>query len=188
AVKDVVKVLPAKVDKLTNKVEGFESKIDKIEITAPKSDLLPIHNIVADGYSTIKNAVQGQLNDLFAKNRVLVLPEDGVKGFLKIMRKRTMIFTSLAITITVICFFGFRYFYLNSENTRYRNSWYWNYLNQDKKGKEAMDNDLSRFKVDSINSFRTDSIERYRQQQATELRIKELETEADSLKALRKNQ
>jgi hypothetical protein len=188
AVKEVVKVLPAKVDKLTNKVEGFESKIDKIEIMAPKLDLLPIHHIVADGYSTVKNAVHRQLNDLFAKNRVLVMPEDGVKGFLKIMRKRATIFTSLAITITLICFFGFRYFYLNSENMRYRNSWYWNYLKQDKKGKEDMDNDLGRFKVDSIKSFRTDSIERYRQQQATELRIKELETEADSLKALRKKQ
>jgi hypothetical protein len=186
AVKEVVKVLPAKVDKLTNKVDGFENKIDKIEITAPKPDLLSVHHIVADGFSTIKNAVQGQLNDLFTKNRVLVLPEDGGKGFLKIMRKRAMIFISLSITVTLICFFGFRYLYLNSENTRYRNSWYWNYLKQDKKGKEDMDNDLGRFKVDSINSFRTDSIERYRQQQATELRIKELETEADSLKALRK--
>ena len=188
AVKEVVKVLPAKVDKLTNKVEGFENKIDKIEITAPKPDLLPVHHIVADGFSTIKNAVQGQLNGLFTKNRILVLPEDGGKGFLNIMRKRAMILISLAITVTLICFFGFRYLYLNSENTRYRNSWYWNYLKQDKKGKEDMDNDLGRFKVDSINSFRTDSIERYRQQEATELRIKELETEADSLKALRKKQ
>ena len=187
AVKEVVKVLPAKVDKLTNKVEGFENKIDKIEITAPKPDLLPVHHIVADGFSTIKNAVQGQLNDLFTKNRVLVLPEDGGKGFLKIMRKRAMILISLAITATLICFFGFRYWYLNSENTRYRNSWYWNYLKQDKKGKEDMENDLGKFKVDSISSFRADSIERYIQQQATELRIKDLEREADSLKALRKN-
>jgi hypothetical protein len=187
AVKEVVKVLPAKVDKLTNKVEWFENKIDKIEITAPKPDLLPVHHIVADGLSTIKNAVCGQLNDLFVKNRVLVLPEDGGKEFLKIMRKRAMILISLAITVTLICFFGFRYLYLNSENTRYRNSWYWNYLKQDKKGKKDMENDLEKFKVDSISSFRADSIERYRQQQATELRIKDLEREADSLKALRKN-
>jgi hypothetical protein len=187
AVKEVVKVLPAKVDKLTNKVEGFENKIDKIEITAPKPDLLPVHHIVADGFSTIKNAVQGQLHDLFAKNRVLVLPEDGGKGFLKIMRKRAMIFTSLAITVTLICFFGFRYLYLNSENTRYRNSWYWNYLKQDKKGKLNMINDLDSFKVADINSYRTDSIKRYQKGQETELRIKQLEREADSLKAL-KNQ
>jgi hypothetical protein len=187
AVKEVVKVLPAKVDKLTNKVEGFENKIDKIEITAPKPDLLPVHHIVADGFSTIKNAVQGQLHDLFTKNRILVLPEGGGKGFLKIMRKRAMILISLAIIVTLMCFFGFRYLYLNSENTRYRNSWYWNYLKQDKKGKEDMENDLGKFKVDSISSFRADSIERYRQQQATELRIKDLEREADSLKALRKN-
>lgn len=188
AVKEVVKVLPVKVDKLTNKVDGFENKIDKIEITAPKPDLLPVHHIVSDGFSTIKNAVQGQLHDLFTKNRVLVLPEDGGKGFLKIMRKRAMILTGLAITVTLMCFFGFRYWYLNSENTRYRNSWYWNYLKQDKKGKEDMENDLGKFKVDSISSFRADSIERYRQQQATELRIKDLEREADSLKALHKNQ
>jgi hypothetical protein len=187
AVKEVVKVLPAKVDKLTNKVEGFENKIDKIEITAPKPDLLPVHHIVADGFSTINNAVQRQLNDLFTKNRILVLPEDGGKGFLKIMRKRAMILISLAITVMLMCFFGFRYLYLNSENTRYRNSWYWNYLKQDKKGKEDMENDLGKFKVDSISSFRADSIERYRQQQATELRIKDLERETDSLKALRKN-
>jgi len=50
-----------------------------------------------------------------------------------------------------------------------------------------MVDDLDSFKVADINSYRTDSIERYQKGQATELRIKQLETEADSLKVL-KNQ
>jgi hypothetical protein len=50
-----------------------------------------------------------------------------------------------------------------------------------------MVNDLDIFKVSSTNSYRTDSIERYLKGQETELRIKQLEREADSLKAL-KNQ
>jgi hypothetical protein len=188
AIKEAVKVLPTKVDKLTTKVEGFENRLDKIKVEAPKPDLLPVHDIVSDGYSSIKSAVRSQIVDLFNRNRLFVLPENGTKGFIKTMSKRAMILTGLVLTISLIGFIGFRYRYMNIENTRFRNSWYWNYLKQDKKGKEDMDNDLSKFKVDSINSFRTDSIERYLQQQATELRIKDLEREADSLKSLRKNQ
>jgi hypothetical protein len=188
AVKEAVKILPAKVDKLTTKVEGFENKINSIKITAPKPDLFPVHDIVSEGYSSIKGAVKSQLTDLFNRNRVFVLPENGAKGFVKIIGKRIMIFTSLMLTVALICFFGFHYWYLNSENSLYRNSWYWNYLKQDKKGREDMDNDLSKFKVDTVNSFRTDSIERYQKQQATELRIEGLEREADSLKLLWKKQ
>mgnify|MGYP001552056435 FL=1 len=187
AVKEVVKVLPAKVDELNKKVDGFKSKIENIQVTAPAPELLPVHNIVADGFTTIKNAVQRQLNDLFTKNRILVLPEDGGKSFLKIMCKRFMILTGLALTVGIICWLGFRYWYMNSENTRFRNSWYWNYIKQDKIGKQDMVNDLDSFKVADINSYRTDSIERYQKEQETELRIKQLEREADSLKAL-KNQ
>ncbi|HEY5326880.1 MAG TPA: hypothetical protein VIJ27_07760 [Mucilaginibacter sp.] len=186
-VKEVVKILPVKVDELTKKVEGFKSKIDNIQVTAPAPELLPVHKIIADGFTTTKNAIQRQLNDLFTKNRILVLPEDGGKGFLKIMGKRLMILTALALTVGFICWFGFRYWYMNSENTRYRKSWYWNYIKLDKKGRQDMVNDLDSFKVSSINSYRTDSIERYQKGQETELRIKQLEREADSLKAL-KNQ
>jgi hypothetical protein len=186
AVKEVVKVLPSKVDELTKEVNGFESKIDNIQVTAPKPELLPVHNIVAEGFTSVKNAVQKQLSDLFNKNRILVLPEDGGKGILKIMGKRIMLLTGLTITVGLICFLGFRYWYLNSENTRFRQSWYWNYLKQNKKGKQDMVNDLDSFKVASINDYRTDSIERYQKEQVTELRIKQLESEADSLKALRK--
>ncbi len=187
AVKEVVKVLPAKVDELTKKVGGFNSKVDNIEVTAPAPELLPVHNIVAEGFTSIKNSVQRQLTDLFTKNRILVLPEDGGKNFLKIMGKRFMILTGLALTVGIICWFGFRYWYMNNENTRYRNSWYWNYIKQNKIGKQDMVNDLDSFKVANINSYRTDSIERYQKGQVTELRIKQLEREADSLKAL-KNQ
>ena len=185
AVKEVVKVLPTKVDELNKKVDGFKSKIENIQVTAPAPELLPVHNIVADGFTTIKNAVQRQLNDLFTKNRILVLPEDGGKSFLKIMGKRFMILIGLALTVGFICWFGFRYWYMNSENTRFRKSWYWNYIKLDKKGKQDMVNDLDSFKVADINSYRTDSIERYQKGQATELRIKQLEREADSLKALK---
>jgi hypothetical protein len=186
AVKEVVKVLPSKVDELTKEVNGFESKIDNIQVTAPKPELLPVHHIVAEGFTSVKSAVQRQLSDLFNKNRILVLPEDGGKGFLKIIGKRVMILAGLTITVGLICFFGFRYWYMNSENTRFRQSWYWNYLKQDNKGKQDMANDLDSFKVASINSYRVDSIERYQKEQVTELRIKQLEREADSLKALRK--
>ena len=93
----------------------------------------------------------------------------------------------LAVAGGFICWFGFRYWYMNSENTRFRKSWYWNYIKLDKKGKQDMVNDLDSFKVSSINRYRTDSIERYQKGQETELRIKQLESEADSLKAL-KNQ
>jgi len=183
AVKEVVKVLPAKVDELNKKVDGFKSKIENIQITAPAPELLPVHNIVADGFTTIKNTVQRQLNDLFTKNRILVLPEDGGNSFLKIMGKRFIILTGVALSVCIISWFGFRYWYMNSENTRYRNSWYWNYIKLDKKGKQDMVNDLDSFKVADINSYRTDSIERYQKGQETELRIKRLEREADSLKA-----
>ncbi len=186
AVKEVVKILPAKVDELTKKVEGFKSKVDNIQVTTPAPELLPVHNIVADGFATTKNAIQRQLNDLFTKNRILVVPEDGGKSFLKIMGKRFMILTGLALIVGFICWFGFRYWYMNSENTRYRKSWYWNYIKLDKKGKQDMINDLDSFKVADINSYRTDSIERYQKGQETELLIKQLESEADSLKALKK--
>jgi hypothetical protein len=187
AVKEVVKVLPAKVDELNKKVDGFNSKIENIQVTAPAPELLPVHNIVADGFTTIKNLVQRQLNELFTQNRILVLPEDGGKSFLKIMGKRFIILTGLALTVCIISWFSFHYWYINSENTRYHNSWYWNYIKQDKIGKQDMINDLDSFKVADINSYRTDSIERYQKGQETELRIKQLESEADSLKALRKN-
>jgi hypothetical protein len=185
AVKEVVKILPAKVDELNKKVDGFQSKLENIQVTAPAPELLPLHNIVADGFTTIKKVVQWQLNELFTKNRILVLPEDGGKSFLKIMGKRFMILTSVALTVCITCWFGFRYWYMNSENTRYRNSWYWNYIKLDKNGKQDMVNDLDSFKVADINSYRTDSIKRYQKGQETELRIKQLEREADSLKALK---
>jgi hypothetical protein len=102
--------------------------------------------------------------------------------------KRGVIFTVFILTVALICILGFRYWYLNSENSLYRNSWYWNYLKQDKNGREEMDSDLSKFKVDSIKSFRTDSIQRYQKQQARELSILALEREADSLKLLWKKQ
>jgi hypothetical protein len=186
AIKEVVKVLPAKVDELNKKVDGFKSKIENIQVTAPAPELLPIHNIVADGFTTIKNTVQRQLNELFTKNRILVLPEDGGKSFLKIMGKRSMYLTGIAIIACFFSWFGFRYWYMDSESTRFRNAWYWNYIKLDKKSKQDMVNDLDSFKVSSINSYRTDSIERYQKGQETELLIKQLESEADSLKALKK--
>jgi hypothetical protein len=187
AVKEVVKVLPAKVDELNKKVDGFKSKIENIQIIAPTPDLLPVHKIIADGFTTTKKSVQRQLADLFTKNRILVFPEDGGKGFFKIMGKRSMYLTGVAIIACFFSWFGFWYWYMNSENTRFRNAWYWNYIKLDKNGKQDMVNDLDSFKISNINSYRTDSIEMYQKGQETELRIRQLEREADSLKAL-KNQ
>jgi hypothetical protein len=185
AVKEVVKVLPAKVDELTKKVDGFKSKVENIQITAPTPDLLPVHKIIADGFNTTKNSVQRQLNDLFIKNRILVLPEDGGNSFFKIMGKRSMYLTGIAIIACFFSWFGFRYWYMDSENTRFRNAWYWNYIKLNKNGKQEMIKDLDSFKASNINIYRADSIERYQKGQETELRIKQLEREADSLKALK---
>jgi hypothetical protein len=164
-------------------INSFETKYKNIQITAPKPDLLPLYKILSESLTTIKTGVLNHLNDILSKKRILVLPEDGGKSFLKIISKRFIILTGFAL---IVCF-GFRYWYLNSENSHFRKSWYWSYIKRDEKGKLEMINDLDSFKVSAINSYRTDSIERYQKEQATELRIKQLEREADSLKAL-KNQ
>jgi hypothetical protein len=185
AVKEAVKVLPAKVEDLTKKVEGFKNKVDNIRVIGPKPDLELVNTIIAEGFTTVNHTVQEQLAELFTKNRILVLPEDSGKSFLKIMSRRFMILAGFTIVAALASWFGFRYWYLDSENTRFRNYWYWTYIGQDQKGKANMVSELDSFKVSSINGFRTDSIEVFLKKQATEIRIKLLEREADSLRALK---
>ena len=72
---------------------------------------------------------------------------------------------------------------MNSENTRFLNTWYCNYIKQGKKGNQGMVNDLDIIKVADFNNYRKDSVEGYQKGVETELRIIQLERKADSLKA-----
>ena len=67
-----------------------------------------------------RTAVLQVLHELFSKNRILVLPEDAGRGFLKTMAMRSMYLTALAIIVGLIGWFGFRYWHKDSQNSRFR--------------------------------------------------------------------
>lgn len=165
-------------------ISSFEQKYQKIEVTVPAPSILPFSKIAGDGITATRTAVIQVLHELFSKNRIWVLPEDAGKGFLKTMAKRSMYLTALAIVVALVSWFGFRYWYKNSQNSRFRNAWYWNYLMADSTKRHRLQSQLDSLNVSAISEYRTDSIKRYLQAQATELRIRQLEREADSLKAL----
>jgi hypothetical protein len=182
---DQKNALIAEKDNNTQKLIGsFERKYQKIEVTVPAPSTLPLSKIASDGMTATRTAVIQVLHELFSKNRILVLPEDGGLGFLKTMAKRSMYLTALAIVVGLVSWFGFRYWYKDSQNSRYRTAWYWNYLVADTTKRLKLQSQLDSLNVSAINSYRTDSIARYLEIQTTELRIKQLEREADSLKAL----
>lgn len=177
--------LVAEKDKQTQKlISSFEQKYQKIEVSVPAPSTLPISKIASEGMENIKIAVMQLLNAAFTKNRILVLPEDGGKGFLGVMAKRSMYLTAIAIVIGLVSWFGFRYWYRDSQNSRYRTAWYWNYFIADSVKKQKLQNQLDSLNIPAVKSFRTDSIERYEETLATSLRIKQLERETDSLKTL----
>ncbi|SDF84847.1 hypothetical protein SAMN05216464_1481 [Mucilaginibacter pineti] len=177
--------LIAENDKQTQKlISSFEQKYQKIEVTVPAPSTLPLSKIASDGMTATRTAVLQVLHELFSKNRILVLPEDAGKGFLKTMAKRGMYLTALAIIVGLVSWFGFHNWYKDSQNSRFRKAWYWNYLVADSTKKQRLQNQLDSLDVPAINEYRTDSIERYLKIRATELRITQLEREADSLKAL----
>ncbi|EHQ26905.1 hypothetical protein [Mucilaginibacter paludis] len=173
-------------DKETKKlISSFEDKYKKIEVTVPPPSTLSISNIASEGMNATRSAVIQVLREAFSKNRILVLPEDAGKGFLKIMAKRGMYLSALAIVVGLVSWFGFRYWYKDSQNSRFRKAWYWNYLVADSIKKQKLQNQLDSLNVTAINQYRTDSIARYLERQTTELRIKQLESEADSLRKMR---
>ena len=179
--------LIAAKDQQTQKlISSFEQKYQKIEVTVPTSSTLPISRIANEGMENIKTSVLQLLNSAFNKNRILVLPEDGGKGFLKVIAKRSMYLSGLAIIVGLVSWFGFRYSYIDSQNSQYRIAWYWNYLIADSVKTQELQNQLDSLSVPAVKSFRVDSIERYEVTLATALRIKQLEREADSLKALQR--
>jgi hypothetical protein len=181
--------LIAEKEKQTQKlISSFEQKYRKIEVSVPAPSTLPISRIANEGLENIKTSVLQLLNTVFTKNRILVLPEDSGKGFLRTMAIRSMYLTAVAIVVGLISWFGFRYWYMDSHNSRYRIAWYWNYLIADSVKKQKLQNQLDSLNVPAVKSFRVDSIERYEETLATALRIKQLEREADSLKALNKKQ
>lgn len=177
--------LIAEKDKQTQKlISNFEQKYQKIEVSVPAPSTLPISRIANEGMENIKTAVLQLLNTVFTKNRILVLPEDSGKGFLKTMAMRSMYLTAVAIVVGLISWFGFRYWYMDSQNSRYRIAWYWNYFIADSVKKQILQNQLDSLNVPAVKSFRADSIERYQETLVTASHIKQLEREADSLKAL----
>ncbi|SDF85319.1 hypothetical protein SAMN05216464_1511, partial [Mucilaginibacter pineti] len=121
--------LIAEKDKQTQKlISSFEQKYQKIEVTVPAPSTLPLSKIASDGMTATRTAVLQVLHELFSKNRILVLPEDAGKGFLKTMAKRGMYLTALAIIVGLVSWFGFHNWYKDSQNSRFRKAWYWNYL------------------------------------------------------------
>jgi len=173
-------------DKETKKlISSFEDKYKKIEVTVPPPSILPISNIASEGMNATRSAVIQVLREAFSKNRILVLPEDAGKGFLKIMAKRSMYLSALAIVVGLVSWFGFRYWYKDSQNSRFRKAWYWNYLVADSSKRQRLQSQLDSLNVRNINEYRTDSIDRYLKVQVTEMRIKQLEREADSLREMK---
>ncbi|WP_234997922.1 hypothetical protein [Mucilaginibacter sp. OK098] len=179
---DQKNALIAEMDKYTQKlVSSFEQKYQKIEVTVPPPSTLAISKIASDGLTATRTAVLQVLHELFSKNRILVLPEDAGKGFLKTMAKRSM----LAIIIGLVSWFGFHNLYKDSQNSCYRKAWYWNYLIADSAKRQKLQSQLDSLNISTINQYRTDSIERYLEIQTTELKIKQLEREADSLRRMK---
>ncbi|OKS85903.1 hypothetical protein [Mucilaginibacter polytrichastri] len=184
---DQKNALIAEKEKETHKLIGsFEQKYQKIEVTVPAPSTSAISKIASDGMAAMRTAVIQVVNAAFSKNRILVLPEDGGKGFLKTMAKRGMYLTAIAIVVGLVSGFGFHNWYKDSQNSRFRKAWYWNYLVADSTKKQKLQSQLDSLNISAINKYRTDSIERYLDIQATEIRIKQLEREADSLKTLRR--
>lgn len=182
---DQKNVLITEKDNHTQKlISSFEQKYQKIEVTVPVPSTLPLSKIASDGMTATRTAVLQVLQEQFSKNRILVLPEDAGKGFLKTMAKRSMYLIALAVTVGLVSWFGFRYWYKDSQNSRFRKAWYWNYLAADNIKKQKLQYQLDSLDVTAINQYRTDSIERYLELQTTEMRIQQLEKEADSLKIL----
>jgi hypothetical protein len=163
-------------------IAGFEQKYKKIEVIAPKADTGQILLTVANGMVQIRKTVNEQLNQQFEKNKVLVLPEDRGKLYLKIKAKQIGLLAGLAIVLCFICWFGFRYWYLNSKNSNFRKAWYWTYMHKDSIGRQQMSDELASFKLSDVNEQRSDSIQLFEKREENMLRIKELQQEADSLK------
>ncbi|RKR80508.1 hypothetical protein BDD43_0628 [Mucilaginibacter gracilis] len=183
---DQKNALIAEKDNHTQKlISSFEQKYQKIEVTVPAQSTLLLSKIASDGMTATRTAVIQVLYELFSKNRVLVLPEDSGKGFFKTMAKRSMYLIALAIIVCLVSWFGFRYWYKDSQNSRFRKAWYWNYLVADSIKKQKLQSQLDSLNMSAIDQYRTDSIARYLDIQTTELKIKQLEREADSLRRMK---
>ena len=92
----------------------------KIEVTVPAPSTLPLSKIVKRCMTGYENSrLTGTAWAIF-QNRILVLPEDAGRGLLKTMAMRSMYLTALAIIVGLISWFGFRYWYKDSQNSRFR--------------------------------------------------------------------
>jgi hypothetical protein len=178
------KVITDKQNDNAKLVASFEQKYQKIEVAAPKLDTGPMLLTLANGMMEIRKTVRELISQQFEKNRVLVLPEDKGKLYLKIKAKQIGLLAGLAIVFCFVCWFGFRYLYLNSENSRFRKVWYWAYMHHDSIGRRRMNDDLDSFKQFGMNKERSDSIGLFEKRQQNVLRINELQREADSLKTI----
>jgi hypothetical protein len=165
-------------------IASFEQKYQRIEVVAPKPDTAPMLLTVGNGMMEIRKTVRELISQQFEKNRILVLPEDKGKFYLKIKAKQIGLLAGLTIVFCFVCWFGFRYLYLDSENSRFRKVWYWAYMHQDSIGRRRMNDNLDSFKQSGMNKQRSDSIGLFEKRQENVLRIKELQREADSLKTI----
>jgi hypothetical protein len=165
-------------------IASFEDKYKKIIVTAPIPDTAPLYQITATAFMEFRLSAIKVLNDAFTKNRVFVLPEDGGMHFKKVLGRRFGIWAGVVLVAVFACWFGFRYMYLISENSRFRSAWYWKYIHEDDIGKQKMSEDINSFKQPSINKLKTETIEKFIKDHERELRIKALEDEADSLKSI----
>lgn len=178
------KLITEKQNEQAKLIADFEQKYQKIEVIAPKPDTGPMLMTVANGMVQIKKVVSEQLSEQFKKNRVMVLPEDKGKFYLKIKAKQIGLLAGLAIVLCFISWAGFRYLYLNSKNSNFRKVWYWSYMHKDSIGRQRMDSELASYQLPQINKERTDSIELFQKRLENERYISELQQEADSLKKI----
>jgi hypothetical protein len=163
-------------------IADFEQKYKNIQVIAPKADTAPVLIMLADGLVTIKEVVTRQINALLDKKNILVLPEDGGKRFSKVLSKRFAIMAAIILISSFIGLLGLRYWYLNSQNNNFHKIWYWTYIHKDSISRQRMNDELDSFKLPGVNRERSDSINAYEKQQKKEMRIRELQREADSLK------
>ncbi|MDB5090703.1 MAG: hypothetical protein JWR09_4697 [Mucilaginibacter sp.] len=161
-------------------IANFELKYKTIQVVAPKPDTGPMLLTVAQGMNTIKEVVANQINALLEKKKIFVLPEDGGRHFVKVLRKRFAILASVVVILCFIGWAGLRYWYLNSKNSGFRQVWYWNYMHRDSTGRKRMDAALDSFKMPDVRKERLDSLDQFEARH--ENKIKALNREADSLK------
>jgi hypothetical protein len=167
-----------------NLVTDFETKFKNIQVNVPAIDTAPLQKETVKAYIEFRTAATKLLTEAFNKNRILVLPEDLGKFYFKMRLKQIGILGGLLLTIILCSWLGFRYLYLNSQNSTYNKVWYWDYIHKDTTGRKLMLDELQAFGQSDVNKARTDTIETFKQAGERKEKIKALHNEADSLEKI----